>query len=189
MFIYSACRIPFIIFRLRYGRRVGVYENHSGWNRDILNDATDKRRRQRNNHQHKIRNNDWIDNWRQIERTNKRQKIIIYGIEWFLAVFNTQLISFIKMCFRFIFTKHFVNVFVIFIARNSHPVISLGILFLLCNKYITDDDDIEMSMLKIIACETISTEQLAILKQHQKAYQSHKRTLFLLKLTFLLNNK
>lgn len=138
MFIYSACRIPFIIFRLRYGRRVGVYENHSGWNREILNDATDKRRRQRNNHQHKIRNNDWIDNWRQIERTNKRQKIIIYGIEWFLAVFNTQLISFIKMCFRFIFTKYFVNVFVIFIARNSHPVITLGILsFLLCNKYIT----------------------------------------------------
>lgn len=98
MFIYSACRIPFIIFRLRYGRRVGVYENHCSWNREILNDATDKRQRQRNNHQHKIRNNDWIDNWRQIERTNKRQKIIIYGIEWFLAVFNTQLISFIKMC-------------------------------------------------------------------------------------------
>lgn len=31
-------------------------------------------------------------------------KIIIYDIEWFLAVFNAQLISFIKMCVGFYFS-------------------------------------------------------------------------------------
>lgn len=43
-------------------------------------------------------NNDRIDNWRQIERNaNKREKIIIYDNQWFLAVFNAQLMAFVKM--------------------------------------------------------------------------------------------
>lgn len=43
-------------------------------------------------------NNDRIDNWRQIERNaNKREKIIIYDNQWFLAVFNVQLMAYIKM--------------------------------------------------------------------------------------------